>query len=402
MRRYRTAALVAAAAGAAHAQSAVILVDGSGGDLQTAIQAAGEGDVLLVRGGPYDSLTIDGKGLAVVVDEGHEVMVDAALTVRNLAPQEAVLIQGLARAASSAGHRIHDNQGSVWIEDCKLTSVGELYTGIHPTETLWVEASAAVVLARCHVSADGIFATDVAALVSASSSLALYECVVLGGTAAPGSGPIGLGGDGLRVGGGTAHLADCSIKGGGGGSGGTAMVPGIGALVCKDGSPGGDGLVIAGAATVVEVASTTLAGGVGGGADASLGCSPGPPGSPSVVLGGSLVPSPCAGRELSVEPSPAAGGTTVTVTAVGEPGDLAVVLLGEPLSALPALFCGVLAIAPKVHQVLGTAGAAGTATLAFVAPPLPAGLGEDVRLQAAALSAAGEVVLGGAAALTLY
>ena len=83
---------------AAQAVHVVDVANGPGADfvnLTSAVIAASEGDVLLVRGGTYaEALVLDGKGLVVTADEGATVSVNE-IVVSNLAVDQFVAIRGI-------------------------------------------------------------------------------------------------------------------------------------------------------------------------------------------------------------------------------------------------------------------------------------------------------------------
>src|SRR6188474_1656426 len=77
----------------------VHVVDANGGgdfaDIQPAVDAAGEGDVILVRGGHYSSFSVSGKDLVIVAETGATPAVDGALRARNLIASQTLVISGL-------------------------------------------------------------------------------------------------------------------------------------------------------------------------------------------------------------------------------------------------------------------------------------------------------------------
>jgi hypothetical protein len=90
-------------------------------DIQSAVDAASDGDVLLVRPGIYPSFVIDGKSVLVfgeVGPLGTEVRV-AGLTIRNQSADQPVVVSGFhvpGRILTSAA------AGPVWIERCRTDS----------------------------------------------------------------------------------------------------------------------------------------------------------------------------------------------------------------------------------------------------------------------------------------
>ncbi|MCE9593156.1 MAG: hypothetical protein K8S98_03085 [Planctomycetes bacterium] len=94
-----------------------VLTVGSGqdfADLQSAIDAATDGDTVLVRAGNYTGFVIDGKALTVVVDEGAQVAVNGEARVEHLASGRLLLLSGLA-TTSTSGYALYlrDNFGRI-------------------------------------------------------------------------------------------------------------------------------------------------------------------------------------------------------------------------------------------------------------------------------------------------
>lgn len=139
------------------AQSATHVVDSSGApgtdftDLGSAIAAARNGDVLYVR--RYDInlppltwawISLAGKGLTIVADEGVNRPWIDAITVTGLSVDDFVLLQGLepSRSFSGAG-TWSQNEGVLWFEDCSLH---------YESASTKASDCAAVVLKGCDVS----------------------------------------------------------------------------------------------------------------------------------------------------------------------------------------------------------------------------------------------------------
>ncbi|HEX5011641.1 MAG TPA: hypothetical protein VFY71_14705, partial [Planctomycetota bacterium] len=90
------------AATPAAAQGALWIVDDDGGpgvdatDIQAAIDAAADGDVILVRSGVYSSLVLDGRSLSVIGEDGEDVeLAPGTVSVAHLAADQRVLLRGL-------------------------------------------------------------------------------------------------------------------------------------------------------------------------------------------------------------------------------------------------------------------------------------------------------------------
>src|SRR5262245_53145394 len=122
-------------AAAATSRGSVIVVDPGGGSggaalLQSAIDAAQDGDILLLRPGDYASAAgnhpqIVDKGLALIVDGPPGSVVLSGLRIASALPDSHVFERGLVVApqplvASGAGVVEADSAGTIWLEDCVL------------------------------------------------------------------------------------------------------------------------------------------------------------------------------------------------------------------------------------------------------------------------------------------
>src|SRR6185436_17455407 len=87
-----------AVASSAFASASVLTVGGASpayADIQAAVTAAVDGDVVLVRGGGYNAFTIDGKGISILADTGATVTIFGPALVRNIPAGKTVVIAGL-------------------------------------------------------------------------------------------------------------------------------------------------------------------------------------------------------------------------------------------------------------------------------------------------------------------
>jgi hypothetical protein len=112
------------AASGKHSAARVFVVDDAGcrftRHVQVAVDAAADGDVIVIRPGSYGSFVLDGKGVNVFAEagpSGTDVRVEG-FEVRNLAANQGVVVRGL----YSPNHPIvvADNVGPVWIERCRV------------------------------------------------------------------------------------------------------------------------------------------------------------------------------------------------------------------------------------------------------------------------------------------
>jgi hypothetical protein len=97
----RSTSAALALAAPALAQGQLWVVDDGGGagvdftDVQPAVDAAAEGDTILIRPGNYTWVTIDAKSLVLIGEIATGTAYVDSLTVRNLAADQAVALRGL-------------------------------------------------------------------------------------------------------------------------------------------------------------------------------------------------------------------------------------------------------------------------------------------------------------------
>ncbi|HKE01870.1 MAG TPA: hypothetical protein VKE69_12725 [Planctomycetota bacterium] len=230
----------------------VLVVDAAGGggsfstQIQPAIDAAAEGDIVLVRSGTYGGFTLVGKSLSIVADAGGAVSAGTCV-IRSLAASQTAEVRGIQlhgsefgvipEFAAEPGLRLSDNAGPVWIERVDayggLGTVGDVFTsfsfaggaGIRVTSSAWVT------LERCSghggVGGDSTSASHPpteggAGLHATDSNVAIHDGTFAGGRGGnmTGSAPGAAGGDGATLFGGSlfAFASAARFKGGPGGS----------------------------------------------------------------------------------------------------------------------------------------------------------------------------------------
>lgn len=386
-------------------------------DVQSAIDAASDGDVIVVRypyvAPPYDPFVIDGKALTIVGvilgGSGWQAVPPdlvgmpgnqnaRKITVRNLGASQQVVLRGMLVDAGNgtlsadfnrgSALTIENCQGAVRVEECSF--IGE--EGVSgQTFPIPPEAAAApgvvvrdsddVAFFGCYVEGgEGAwihdedsdwFVTDGETGVEVEGAvLSLYDSRVLGGrggsiedTDCTGAGD---GGSGMSVTSSKVFLSGSAVLGGDGGHGDYDLFWGCAGA----GGDGGDGLVLTSGA--VYRLDTTLAGGAQG--FDGLGSPSGVPGVPVVQLGGSLLPVPGKARSLTVE-SPLLGGQGGSIEVGGLPGDSAFLLVSLlPIQTLVPAYSGNLLVGGASFLVpLGTIPASGSLSASFSAPSLGAG-----------------------------
>lgn len=384
-------------------------------DIQGAIDAAGEGDLILVRTGDYPGFTLDGKALRIVADTGAAVEVEPS-RVRNLAAAQPVLIRGLSWTRESTAPVtatllvVEDCLGPVWLEECTID--GAAADPVLVAGALRVEDCAGAVLVRCTVRGalgspflvgPGPFDGN-DGLIARNAAVSVFESFLQGGDGATGwwTGfdtfvPSQAGGAGVRLDGGSLFAAGSTLRGGDGGDGADWQ-----GASCFSGRPGGSGLLIDGGGHA-DLLDLSVAGGAGGLASAPL-CVDGSPGAPTQILAGTSTALPGVAQAL-VAASPVCEGGLAAVTVQGTPGALAVLATSFSQGYTPSpAWLGTLLLGP-VPSVLVTVTipTGGAAPLAFAIPAfLPPGTGLQILLQAGlVLPGGGGVVLSSGSAVTL-
>lgn len=332
-RRFAIALATASLLPAARAD--VQILDGPNPDgyfrLQDAIDAAQDGDVLLLGPDTYGSATIDGKGLTLMAAPHGPVVIDGTLTVRNTLKGSTTVIGGLTiqgetlHAVGQPALVIENNKGPVRVFDTLLQGGhGEEYDINYGN------------------GGDGVQALD-------CTQVAFVDCDLIGGNG--GYDPTylhyscygGHGGQGLECDSSVVSLYSCSVAGGHGGdcgfqggdggdacniltnfgiyASGTSFDGGHGGdgedFVWAFGGDGGDGLNV-GFSSQAQVLDSSWTGGTPGVAPVF----PGNTGSAGVAQGGLGTLNPISGsaRRFTWE-SVVDDTATMNLQVEGEPGD---------------------------------------------------------------------------------
>lgn len=344
-------------------------------DLSIALDAALDGDILLVRPGLYFAWNdVDGRSLTIAGD-GPFVQIAGQITVRNLAANQAF---GLRRITFQYPGELSaiNCVGPVLVEDCTIRadlSGGSGTFGAIYAQNARVVVTDSIIIGSAQYAAAG--APPTSGIYALNSALIVSGSTVLGGDGIDTYGDDVPGAPGMVLQGSTATVQGSSSWGGSGQT-----------------QPGGAGLNASSASSVV-----LRNGQFGGGS--------GVPGGESTVLDTGSLLTQLGGLSVDLDaPSPVREQESWTMTVSGAPGDSAWVLLGFTPAWLPlSPTKGVLTLsAPLVFLPLGTLDASGMATLATVIPEL----GFDavpLQLQAAAVPAGGggAFVLGERSLVTL-
>lgn len=407
-------ALLPAAAG----QGAVHVVDpfdpAAFADVQLAVNAAADGDTILVRSGGGSYFEVAGKSLVVVADAGFDPwftnpfgpnnhgmdQMVAHTVVRDLAAGQRVVLRGL----SFGGLQLDGNAGQVWVEDATVNFVSPALRATDcdsvvlqrlavtgPTPSLdpyfWKVGGHALELAGSRAALHGVTAAGGQGLSFTCSIFGL--CGNAGGY------------DGLVLDGGSAWLGNVVATGGHGGSGGTDQFG-----FCHAGGAGGHGLRAAGGA------AAWLAGFAGAGGSGAAGPDPGTciwGGGGDGADGAAVTASGATATTLAATPvdlltdAPVREGETLQVTVQGAPGT-PVLLLAAPFSGhvdIGAVDGPLLVGFPALLVALGPLPAGGSLTLSSPVPELGPGVeAAAVTLQALG-GAPGGLLAGGASTLVL-
>lgn len=330
--------------------SAGVITVGVGGDyleIQDAVDAASDGDVLLVYEGTYQPVVIEDLGISLVADVDAMVCIENGLIIKKLAAGKNMLISGIkveyADSTEGIALKMNNNLGAVRFE--KSTFLGsDFYSffsiGQWPSRAANIFSSNDVAFIDCHIEGgaggrgDYPYATDGAdGMLAKNSTVACYHCTVVGGVGGIGRLAYEDGGDG-----GTCYFsynsflyaADCLFQGGDAGDGGDGDEWGGGG----SGGDGGHGLHLTGTLCKAYLQSCIETPGSGGqGGMGGLFTSPGPPGSPGqeLLIENGYAENLTGSAHGFMAPGPVKEGESFSLEFSGEPNGLAGLLVGTGL-----------------------------------------------------------------------
>ena len=255
---------------------------GAHAGIQDAVDAAADGDVILVASGEYAAVTITNKALTVVADTGALVQVRGGLVVQSLSPGRNVVLRGLevdnfsSTGPFLAGLSLFFNQGSLRVETCRFEGNSQLFTlGANTPGARVLGCSDAAFRDCVFVGGNGgsgglAGAPGSPGLDVEGSEVTLHGGEVHGGVGAfGGNGPTGSvdeaqgnrGGPALRLRDASLFASGVPMLGGSGGGGGTC-----GGAVTEpgDGGSGGHAVELMGASALFRNQRCELEGGPGG------------------------------------------------------------------------------------------------------------------------------------------
>lgn len=397
----------------------VIVVNTAGGAdftaIQPAIDAASDGDTILVKTGSYAGFTIDGKGVVVVEDASANVQIQSTIVVRNVPLASRVVLNGLkvrppARSNQSAfGLRAQNNAGAIRLHQCDIAG-GNGADGAPDCSTI-LHASPGSVGMQFESSPDVAFTECYAwggkggnhgcplfenpgngadAVACQSSRVVAYMSEFFAGDTGTGGDRPATGGDGLQVDAASGAFVCGSLVLGGRGSN-----PTFDARGCWPAGNGGAALHWFGTPSFLWRLAGVLTGGAGG---STPGCSN--QGMQGAATLGSGSPFTFAVSPLALQaPSVAREGQMIAITFVGDPGDIVGLFEGDDTAFLGlAQWRGFRLVAdspgPERSIKFGTIPANGTLTRSFHVPMLPSGVESEVLYMQAYRRAQSGLTLG--------
>jgi hypothetical protein len=316
--------------------------------IQPAVDAALDGDAILVKTGIYPGFTVTAKGLSITADAGHLVIVTSPVGVVDVAASSTVLIAGLeihSNSASVPTLDLRNISGSVRIQTCTIRGFTASCC-VDGSPAVGITSAVDAALDRCTLqggsgtclssSCESATAGG-SALVVESSQVALYDCILIGGAGGDttvsncyGS-PAGTGGTSCIVTNGFLFASNTRVEGGTGGRGANAD-NGDCNFPCwpEDGGTGGGCIHVTTAAppfpnvVLFADALTPGPGGVGG-HDTSGFCGwdgdHGHPGNRIVAPAGSVHETSGLGRRLAA-PGVARENQSIPFNLHGDPGEV--------------------------------------------------------------------------------
>jgi hypothetical protein len=403
--------------------------------IQSAIDAAADGDTVLVRAGTYEAFILPGKGLSIVADTGALVNVDGRSEIAHVPPGSSVQLVGLRLRGISgvtqntAALFARDCGGALRISNCSLqgghgkstsSSLGGPSAGREGGRFNRCDdvalCSASIAGGAGGGSAGGL--PGGAGLIARDSRIALYDCNLSGGRGgndaqdhAYDGGP---GGHAYESPDALAFASGSSFQGGAGGNGGEEQTDLFGNCISAGaGGDGGHGIFLGSqppgtALPRADLQSCSLAGGAGGFGGPGYQCANGPngfPGQPLVVANGVSSSSSTPARKLTVA-NPVREATRVPLAFTGQPGDVVWLLQSlVPAHTQSPPFEGRLLVQPDFHSRVafrGVVGANGQLAATLQLGRLPLGTETSVlHVQLLAFSSGSPGVLGTAVPLVI-
>jgi hypothetical protein len=193
-------------------------------DVQPAVDAAVDGDVVLVKDGVYPGFHVDGKAIVVCAEfPGHAYV--NFIEVRNVAAGSTCVLFGLGTlSAYPVGLRVENVQGLLSVERCEFRGNDGVWTCLAPGQGADVRTSNVVFVDSLVQAGGGCYCTygcwtdGVDGLQADQSSIAFYSTVIKGGDAAGSDDCHEYAHGGVAVAAQSSHLyfSACEVRAGGG------------------------------------------------------------------------------------------------------------------------------------------------------------------------------------------
>ena len=393
----------------------VLVVAPTGGDysqIRAAVDAASDGDTILVKSGSYAAFVVADKALSIVADAGNSVQVNGGISVQSLSAGktlglESLNASGWPSSGTPQGILLSNSHGHVRVEGCSFVGSAAANGNSNGFDAIHVEACDDVSLAHTssiggsgssspnccwNVSGTGLYANN--------SSIAIYDCDFHGGNGtSAGQGHNGAyGGAGCRTLTSACFASGSSFVGGDGGNAGFGIP-----FADTYGGNGGNGIEAFTASTVQLLDDFTQAGPAGqaGGGGSSY---PGSPGHDRVVSGGGTIVDFAGTAKHFISPTPVRENTIATLTFRGVPGETVRLLIARtPGFAFDALESGVLLLGDPIRTVhVGMIPPSGALNVHFPIPSIgPALESSLLQLQARFTDPQGNAVLSGPSTMVI-
>ncbi len=348
--------------------------------IQAAVNAASEGDIVLVGEISEALVTIDGKGVTIIADDiagtgFHRIV---RMVVKNIAATQSVAVRGFQfselNALFDTRVDVESCQGTVVFEDCQIDKGGP---------SVRVNHSAATMFVRCViVGATGFaFSPGQHALVTNASNVFVYDSILEGGEGGVDLKPTGQiypfaptdGGSGAFVFAGTIFTSGTLISGG---DGGDVISPFTTQLIeVTAAGDGGPAMQLNGGALWRRLQSPLIPGAAGETFVPNV--APGVAGVPLIEADSDVIVVPEFARRLELS-SPIREGQTQTLVATGQPNEPLWLLFSFGAQAFysPSLKGALLPTLPLAVLPLGQLDATGKLELNITIPlgSMPPGL----------------------------